>query len=591
MIGKMIRLKLFYSVIVLVMSPYSYGLMPLENVLLGDYVSEKSEDLSSPIDTLFERYDQQMSRQDILKYPLGLDESKIESPRKLLKDRIKLGLYRGIIEEGYNLRNQCALEKRALRYPIPSEKQQAKRTFIATLQYKILDLTSYFLPVYAKYFEWEKDDYKNLVDNLVGNYCSQNLTTISLRNLKINMMRRYDRADRVNLPSIKENLYFPEKLGLQETRRNARESEFAYTIELFKSSCSWGNDTDNYRLLVPLLRSPVVAAMVLRELSGQSLTWIEEKSRPGLESEDTTRIVCKNLICRKSSEKDFNRYIPKALGSTGVLGDFKNLWCTELRDADYLFKNQVPQIAKIIKSRTMDEDQFLVSQLVALESGVPDLMILAPKFSDLLSQTRSSVDQTWDFWAEGQNDNYKKALAYEEALQIEPAPTRLFFKNLRPKFSVELDINQGEFDRVNNILGKLRTKMNLKFSKKFLKWAREQWSSIERISDEQTAKQREERIRLPFKKMIGEQMETLLSSYPVVPLKKEIDQLIIDEILGQLVSYDGNFFKGEVEGMVEVPVYINYGLFALRHLRDRYMIKRNQGLISSDIEKLRFLRL
>ena len=133
--------------------------------------------------------------------------------------------------------------------------------------------------------------------------------------------------------------------------------------------------------------------------------------------------------------------------------------------------------------------------------------------------------------------------------------------------------------------------MNLKFSKKFLKWAREQWSSIERISDEQTAKQREERIRLPFKKMIGEQMETLLSSYPVVPLKKEIDQLIIDEILGQLVSYDGNFFKGEVEGMVEVPVYINYGLFALRHLRDRYMIKRNQGLISSDIEKLRFLRL
>lgn len=591
MIGKMIRLKLFYSVIVLVMSPYSYGLMPLENVLLGDYVSEKSEDLSSPIDTLFERYDQQMSRQDILKYPLGLDESKIESPRKLLKDRIKLGLYRGIIEEGYNLRNQCALEKRALRYPIPSEKQQAKRTFIATLQYKILDLTSYFLPVYAKYFEWEKDDYKNLVDNLVGNYCSQNLTTISLRNLKINMMRRYDRADRVNLPSIKENLYFPEKLGLQETRRNARESEFAYTIELFKSSCSWGNDTDNYRLLVPLLRSPVVAAMVLRELSGQSLTWIEEKSRPGLESEDTTRIVCKNLICRKSSEKDFNRYIPKALGSTGVLGDFKNLWCTELRDVDYLFKNQVPQIAKIIKSRTMDEDQFLVSQLVALESGVPDLMILAPKFSDLLSQTRSSVDQTWDFWAEGQNDNYKKALAYEEALQIEPAPTRLFFKNLRPKFSVELDINQGEFDRVNNILGKLRTKMNLKFSKKFLKWAREQWSSIERISDEQTAKQREERIRLPFKKMIGEQMETLLSSYPVVPLKKEIDQLIIDEILGQLVSYDGNFFKGEVEGMVEVPVYINYGLFALRHLRDRYMIKRNQGLISSDIEKLRFLRL
>ncbi len=566
----------------------AYALMPLENLLLGEYSIERSDELRDPLDVLFQRYDQETSLQDNLKLPLGISKEDIQSPTELLKGRIKLGLYRGFIEEGYNLENECKAQKRDPRYPIPSEKDQAKRVFLATLQYKVLDITTYFLPAYAKFFEWSKDDYVNLVENLMGNFCSQNLTTLSLRNLKKNMIARYSSAGKIKLPSVKGNVYFPKEVGLLESRRSARAAEFAWTIELFKSSCSWGNDPNNYRLLVPLLRNPSIAASVIRELTGKGLTWIEEKSSPGLENQvDTTRIACKNLICRKTSLDEFEKFLPRALGSTSIERDFKNLFCSEFRDADYQLKFQVPKISKKIKSRTFDEERFLNSQLIALLTGVPDILIMTPKFSDLKTIARTSLDQTWRFWADGQNENYKKSLAYEEALSIELVPTRLIFKKFRPKFSVELDVNQGEFDRVNNILGKIRTKMNLTFSKKFLKWARSQWKVIEAKKSVKKA----ERIKLPFKKMMEDQMDQLLSGYPVVPLRKEIDELIIDELLSQLSAYDGNYFDGDVSGFVEVPVYINYGLFALRHLKDRYQIKRNQGEIAGDLEKLRSLRL
>lgn len=586
MLGKYFQ-RLFIILTIGMLEP-AHALLPLENLLLGEYSNEQSDELRDPLDSLFQRYEKETTRQDILKLPLGVSKEDIDSERDLLKGRIKLGLYRGFIEEGYNLENQCKAQKRKPRYAIPSEKDQAKRVFLATLQYKILDISTYYLPAYARYFEWNEGDYENLVENLMGNFCSQNLTTLSLRNLKKNMLARFKTADKVKLPSVKGNVYFPKELGLLESRRSARAAEFAWTVELFKSSCSWGNDPNNYRLLVPILRNPAVASAVIRELTGQGLTWLDEKSRPGIENQvETTRITCKNLICRKSSLKEFEKYLPRALGSTSIENDFKNLFCSEFRDADYQLKYQVPKIAKKIKSRTFDEENFINSQLIALMTGIPDLLIMTPKFSEMKSLARTSLDQTWEFWAEGQNDNFKKALAYEEALSIELVPTRLIFQKFRPDFSVELDVNQGEFDRVNNILGKIRTKMELKFSKKFLKWARSQWKTI----DARKEKQKADRVILPFKKMMEDQMDQLLSSYPVVPLRKEIDNLIISELLGQLAAYDGEFFEGEVEGFVDIPIYINYGLFALRHLRDRYQIKRNQGEIAGDLEKLRFLRL
>lgn len=582
-----IEVKQIWAIVLLFLNLPSNALVPLENVLLGNYQIDAYEETSDPLSALFRDYDDSLQNQTELKKPIGMSEELSLTDRELFRSRIKLGLFRGYIEEGFNLETQCKTRPE-ISYATLEDKTQAMRAYLATIQYLTLDLTTHYLPLYAKFFEFSEDDYTNLVNNLVGNFCSQNLTTLSLRQLKLNMIQRYKVESNYKLPSVKGNPYFPERLARQESRRSARESEFAWTVELFKASCSWGNEVDNFRLLVPILRSPAIAAMVIRELSGQSLSWSDEKSSPTLEtSNKTSRIACQNLVCRKLPLDKFLTQIPRSVGSTSIRGDFERLYCNEFRDADFKIRNQIPKIAERIKEITFDEQNMLIGQLVALSTGVPDFLIQSPKFDDLKESMRSSLDMAWDFWAKGQNENFKKGLGYEEPLKIQVVETEIFFRKFHPDFEVHLDINQGEFDRVNSIVGKLKTKMGLKFSKKFLQWARDQWKSI----DPTKQKNKVERIKIPFRKMVEDQIETLISSYPIVPLTKKIDELIVDEIIKQLDTYEGNFFSGDQEGFLEIPVYVNYGIFALRHMHDRYNIKRNQGDIVSDLQKLRSLRL
>ncbi|MCF8058500.1 MAG: hypothetical protein K9K67_04335 [Bacteriovoracaceae bacterium] len=565
----------------------SFALTPLENVLLGNYAPEVYTEVSNPIESLFLRYDESVQQSSVLKMPLGYQMNSNLSKQDYFRARIKLGLFRGTIEEGFNLENLCKSNPQ-INYAITSDKLQAKRGFLATLQYLVMDITAHYLPLYAKYFEFDRDNYSNLVNGLITNSCSQNITTVSLKQLKLNMMKRFDQQTNIILPSIKGNPYFPQKLARQESRVSSRRNEFAWTLELFKSACSWGNDPENYGLLVPLLRSPVISSMVIRELEGKALSWADDLNQPTIEdSNKSVRISCQNLICRKSNLEDFLRQTPRSVGSTSIGSDFSRLYCSEFRDADYLIKFQVPQIAKKIKSITFDEQNLLTGQLIALITGVPDFLIQSPKFSDLVELTRSSMDQAWDFWANGQKETYEKALAYEEPLKVQVVPSTMYFKVFKPEFSVELDINQGEFDRVISIVGKLRTKMKLSFSKKFLKWARDEWKNLDQKEDLLKA----ERIKIPFRKMVEDQIASLITGYPVVPITSKIDDLIIVEILDQLATYRGDFFLKDITGLVDIPVYLNYGIFALRHMRDRYIIKKNQGDVVSDLQKLRSLRL
>lgn len=581
------KTKRFFFLVLFVLSFNTFGLTPLENVILGNFSMQEYQESTNSIESLFLQFEDRNKELSTLKRPMGMEFYPGMSNRELFRHRIKLGLFRGFTEEGYNLENKC---KRggSLRYPVPSERLQVRRAFLATMQYLVLDQTTKYLPLYAKYFEFNKSDYKNMVDGLIRNHCSQNLTTLSLRQLKNNMMRRFDNSETRKLPSVKGNPYFPEKLSLAEARTSARQQEFAWTLELFKSVCSWGNDPDNLGLMVPLVRNPNLAAMVIRDLAGQTLTWDDNEARPALENvNNPRRISCQNLICRRSPDEIFIRQTSRSVGSVSIKSDYERLYCNEFRDSDYKIRNQVPQLAKKIKSMTFDEQNLIIGQLMALVTGVPDFLVQLPKFKDLKDASSASLDLLWDQWAKSQKKNYQGGLAYEEPLKIQVVPREIYFKRFTPKFSVELDINQGEFDRVISIVGKLRTKMDLTFSRKFLKWARSEWKNVDPNSDVKKA----ERIMIPFKKMVEDQISELVDSYPVVPLSKKIDELIVKELLDQLVIYDGDFFADDQTGLMEIPVFLNYGIFALKHIRDRYRIKKNQGSIVSDLQKFRSLKL
>lgn len=551
----------------------SFALVPLESLLLGNYSESYEEEITDPLYYIF---------RDIKREQSTLQKQSIEREKLL-----KFVLYRGLIDEGHNLNNKCKTRP-DLDFATRNELSNAKRVFLATLQFLTLDLSTEYIARYAQYFDFTNSEYQNLVTNLVGNYCSGNLTTISLKQLRQNMIARFSKDRGINLPSVENDPFFPKSLSRINSGPEARRQEFAWTLELFKSSCSWANEVDNARLLVPLARNPIIAATVIRELAGLGLSWdakLEKIVKISVNS--SLQISCRNMICRKSDRVTFSRQIPRAVGSSSVEDDFERLYCNEFRELDYKIKNQEPKIEKHIKQLTFDDQYMLTGQLVALISGYPDFMVQAQKFSDLMSFMRAPMDKSWNDWAKQQNGNYTKVMTYEESLTLDLVEPNLYFQKNKSKFQVELDINQGEFDRAINIMGKLRVKIDLKLSKKFLSWVRSSWKK----TDEKVQPKKAERIRIPFRARLNHKLEELQEKFPIVPWNEKLTELVAKELTRQVASYEGDFFNESNSGFIETPIYINFSPYALRHMRYRYMIKKNESGEESDLTKLRNLSL
>src|SRR5690606_29901854 len=98
------------------------------------------------------------------------------------------------------------------RYPSLEQYEQATRTMVATLQYTGLDLVTRAIPIYAKNLGWSKSEFETYSHGMVGNWCSQNLTLVSHKELKRNLISNWDNPSDFKLPSIIDNNFFPQKL-------------------------------------------------------------------------------------------------------------------------------------------------------------------------------------------------------------------------------------------------------------------------------------------------------------------------------------------------------------------------------------------
>ncbi len=550
-----------------------FALVPLESLLLGNFEDRYEEDISDPLYYIF---------RDIER-----ERSNVNQRAKDDQNLLKFVLYRGLIDEGHNLHNMCR-NRPQIDYPSTNDLNTAKRIYLTTLQYMLLDISTNYMATYAHYFDFNEEEYENLINNLVGNHCSENLTTLSLKQLRQNMRARFSKNKGLALPSVEDDPFFTKAMSRVNTGPDAKKKEFYWTVELFKSSCSWAGDIENARLLVPLARNPLIAAAVIREISGLGLSWDKELEKViRIPIENGLRISCKNLICRKGDNATFLKQVPKAVGSNNLQNDFERLYCAQFRDLDYTLKNQEPKILSKIKSITFDEENLLSGQLFSLMSGYPDFFVQAENYSDLMAFMRSPMDRTWDKWAREQNANYKKTMTYEESLTVELVDPELYYSNVKPDFSVELDINQGEFDKSLNIKGKLRLKVELKVKKKFLSWVRDNW----KIIDEKKEVNKAERIRIPFRVRLSDTFKELKEKFPIVPWNDALKDVVVNEFSRQISAYEGNYFTVKNEGVVSLPIYLNFSPYALKHMRYRYLIRKNETGKESDLARLRNLSL
>ncbi|TDJ07673.1 MAG: hypothetical protein E2O68_03230 [Deltaproteobacteria bacterium] len=538
--------KIFTSLFLISLN--TYALVPLESLVLGDLSEKYKQEATTPLKYIFQ----------------ARGKFKVEQKRSL-------AFYRGFIEEGENLSNFCKVDHE-INYSNIWEKNEVKRSVMATLQYIGIDLMVRAIPAYAKYFEFTEEEFENLADNLVGNYCSKNISIISLKELKRNILLHFEKEQGFALPNIVDNSLFPKKLREYNTIDQMKENEFVQSIKLFQSFCSWGSDVDDLRLLVPLFKNPVIMSFVTRQLTNKRFSWDPVNNEIGLKKENrTVQVLCRGLICRKVNWEVFKNDLPRSLGSRGIEADIKRLYCEEFKGADYVENGQEPKILKMIRGSTTADKTLLTAQFLALLTGIPDMFVRATKFNEAKEFLKYSFAASWDDWAKEFIKESGTDLYFEEPLTVELVTRDLYYHEFKPFFSVEFDVNQGEFDRTAEMLGKIDVSFTIKLGKNYLSWARDEWRSLSQYVDQE----RKNKILFKFVKVIEDQVNDGRAKFLIPPWGGKLENIVAKELLNQLALYDGKFFKFPSNELITIPIKFNYAPFALKYIYFKFLLRQN----------------
>ena len=101
---------------------------------------------------------------------------------------------------------------------------------------------------------------------------------------------------------------------------------------------------------------------------------------------------------------------------------------------------------------------------------------------------KASMERSWKRWAKKQNRYFNEEILFEESFIIEPVRKSLYFNNLRRDFGVKLDISLGELDRVLSMLGKLKTTITFKITKKVFSLDEGEWIEASRVGNKKEVK-------------------------------------------------------------------------------------------------------
>jgi hypothetical protein len=529
----------------------AYALAPVESLVLGNFSDEYSENKTDPLNYVYSR-----------------DKSIKSSTSEFKKE---LAIYRGFYEEGKNTANYCR-ENHPLQYATEWEKVQVKRSTMGLIQYIGLDLITRALPQYAKGLEYTREEYVNMVDGLVGNYCSTNLSVISKRELLNNFYIKFDKENSFKLPSVEGNPYFPDNLESYLPARKGLEHEMLYTVKLFQSLCSWSGSPSNPGLMVPILKNSALMSFFARQMSNKSIGWKEIDNSLFLkEDKQTAQVWCDNLICRKVSSETFMNKFFFSVGGTNVNDDIKRLYCEDFRNSDFKPKDSDPRLAKLMNSMSFDEENFINSQFIALITGVPDFFIRAETFNQGADIFRSSIDYTWNKWAKSMSENFTRDLFFEEPLTLEQVDTNQYYDFRSGKLKIAFDVNLGEFDRINQRAGKVKVNFNIQVQNSFLNFYRNSMKAL-------TFKDVEEKVRLKnrLKMQITKDVTSAREKFIIPPWRGDLEELVANEITSQIIDTPEKFLDFSAPGMRPIEVEINYGLFALKYINHQLNVKKGR---------------
>lgn len=553
---------LFYS-LVIGFSITGHTLVPLEGLIYGDVKDIKQYDPLSNIH----------SKNSVV------DRSKLS---EFELDRFKkyIGLYR----QGANLKFSCDFSSE-YSYSTKWQERQAKRTIVSTLQYLGLDISIKAIVKYMKMLEFSEEQFNNLTTNLVNNTCSKNISTYSIKLIKANFKHLYhsDSANTFELPSLVDSPFFSDRIKERTNSHQAKKNELKMSVLNFRSFCSWGGDTDNYRMLAPYLNNPYVMSFVFNQLLSREISWNNKnKTIEYSKVDDSVKMSCEDLICRRSENVEFLQTFPRMIGSTNLEVDFKNLYCEHFEKSTYQVKDQNEKVKKWINQSSDEESLMEAMNFTALISGFPDLLLSSTNFSDLKMALKENIQGRWNKWAKEKSNQFVTDLMYEESLNIDLYTMVNSVEVLKGNFQVIFDFSLGEMDKELSIVDKISSNFNLSFPKSYLRWIRNEYIKRSNKSDYAGI----ERLKGKLVANINLQLEAKEKLFLIPLWNKKMGGIITNELVDQLVNYKGSYFTDFSHKSIKVPVKFRFGLFALKYLNEKFKANyRNSNTLSLTLKK------
>jgi hypothetical protein len=529
MVGYLLTLLIFSA----------HALVPVEGIIMGQAESELQSD---PLLAIFsDIYD---------KTQFG--ENK------------KLKLYHSTYSNGQNLEESCH-HLAAPTYSTIWQEKQARRSLAATLQYIGLDTSIKAIGAYAKKLDLNSENFKILSNNLVKNYCSKNVTIFSLSKIEKSLQYYFDNPSTHIIPTVESSPFASERLKLSTERPSARSREFDLVIRNFRDFCSWGGESEDYRMLTSYLSNRFIMAFVIKNLLGLQ-DKVDDKLQKvfTVSSPDTVQVACTELICRKTSLDDFKMIFPLSVGSTGIDTDLSKLYCHHFRYQNAPQKTN-PEIKAWIKAQELEDPIFNTSQFISLMTGVPDFFNGVEIYADIPLLIRSSVDDRWNQWSKNVLNSFSRDLLYEESLKVKVEPRRELSSMAREGFMINFSVTLGEMDRIVKDNDQLKLTFDLKLSKNYIRSLKTKWIILEREADFEAQKEFKEEVG----RYINLQIQTKEKLFSQKLWNQDFSKLIGEELLQQALIYRGDLFESYQDKVLKVPIKFSYGLFAIAYLRYR----------------------
>ena len=524
-----------------------FAIVPLTGVIYGDRASTYEDDKFN----------------GLLSFSYQKEDLGEREPDKLLS-------FKAIQNEAESLKLFCE-DLPKIKYSEGWKKDSAIRSIIGTLQFVGIDVAARAIGMYANKLELTDLEFQNLSQNIVKNYCSANMTVYAHRTLLENLSK-YNREEKYfRLPSTSDSPFFSDDYKQRHDTRESLKRELNYSIMNFRSLCSWDGSTDDYRLLVPYLKSPVLMSYIFDKIQGKVFSYDKRSKSISLEFSGVPVLVaCEDLVCRKRSPNDFKKIFPRMIGSSRLQDDLFGIYCDLFSKLKYKRDTSNRVVKNWIDQKGSYQGRLEVFNLIALLTQIPNPLIFTENFRSLDLLVNNNIKERWDRWSFNSLKSTEVAQYYEEPLEIELISQKNSTRIRDGLFNIELRVSLSEIDKVLDEKDKISAFFNLKFESRYLSYIKNRLAFHYNRGDVKKVSA----IENNFRNKIIEMVKDKDKFFGIKLSRKDFGQLLASELLAQLEASNGNNLKRLDKKDIVVPVRFAYGLFALQYIHQKFIYQR-----------------